>query len=35
VAVPHAPETIVTTFPGTHGGIVVLTQSGAAIVVFH
>jgi hypothetical protein len=35
VAVPPPAETIVTTFPGTHGGIVVLTRSGAAIVVFH
>jgi hypothetical protein len=34
VAVPPPPETIVTTFPA-HGGTVVLTQSGAAIVVFH
>jgi hypothetical protein len=34
VAVPPPPETIVTTFPA-HGGTVVLTRSGAAIVVFH
>jgi hypothetical protein len=34
VAVPPPPETIVTTFPA-HGGIVVITRSGAAIVVFH
>lgn len=34
VAVPPPPETIVMTF-STHGGIVVLTRSGAAIVVFH
>lgn len=34
VAVPPPPETIVMTFP-THGGTVVLTRSGAAIVVFH
>jgi hypothetical protein len=34
VAVTPPPETIVTTFPA-HGGTVVLTRSGAAIVVFH
>jgi hypothetical protein len=35
VRVPPPPETIVTTFPGTHGDIVVITRSGAAVVVFH
>jgi len=34
VAVPPPPETVVTTFPA-HGGIVVITRSGAAIVIFH
>jgi hypothetical protein len=34
VAVPPPPETIVTRFPA-HGGTVVITRSGAAIVVFH
>src|SRR5436190_11740614 len=33
VGVPPPPETIVMTFPATHGDIVVLTRSGAAIVV--
>jgi hypothetical protein len=35
VTVPPPPETIVMTFPDTNGDIVVITQSGAAIVVFH
>jgi hypothetical protein len=35
VAVTPPPETIVTTFSAGHGGIVVVTRSGAAIVVFH
>jgi len=33
VMVPPPPETIVTRFPA-HEGIVVITRSGAAIVVF-
>jgi hypothetical protein len=34
IRVSPPPETIVTTFP-SHGGIVVITRSGAAIAVFH
>jgi hypothetical protein len=34
VKVPPPPETIVMTFPDTHGDVVVITRSGAAIVVF-
>jgi hypothetical protein len=34
VKVPPPPETIVMTSPGTNGDVVVITRSGAAIVVF-
>jgi hypothetical protein len=34
VKVPPPPETIVMTFPDTHGDVVVITRSGAAIAVF-
>jgi hypothetical protein len=32
--VPPPPETVVMTFPDTNGDVVVVTRSGAAIVVF-
>ena len=35
VRVAPPPETIVSTFPGSHGDIFVMTQSGMALVVFH
>jgi len=34
VKVPPPPETIVMTFPGPNGDVVVIARSGAAIVVF-
>jgi hypothetical protein len=34
VKVPPPPETIVMTFPSKDGDVVVITRSGAAIVVF-
>jgi hypothetical protein len=34
VKAPPPPETIVMTIPGANGDIVVITRSGAAIVVF-
>jgi hypothetical protein len=34
VKVPPPPETIVMTTPGVNGDVVVITRSGAAIVVF-
>jgi hypothetical protein len=34
VKVPPPPETIVMTFPGTNGDVIVITRSGAAIAVF-
>jgi hypothetical protein len=35
VTVTPPPETVVTTFPDTRGNIVIVTRSGAAVVVFH
>jgi hypothetical protein len=34
VKVPPPPATIVMTYPGTNGDVVVITRSGAAIVIF-
>ena len=34
VRVPPPPETVVTTFPGRNGDVVVITRSGVAIVIF-
>jgi hypothetical protein len=34
VRVPPPPETVVTTFPGQNGDVVVITRSGVAIVIF-
>ncbi len=35
VKVPPPPETILITFPGANGDVVVVTRSGTAIAVFH
>jgi len=35
VRVAPPAETVVTSFPGSGGSVVVVTRSGAAIVVFH